>query len=199
MCGRYFIDAGDREWMRVLELLTQEDRQSPAFADMRTGEVYPTHIVPVLTAPDRAHLMQWGFTRFDGKGQVINARSETAGEKSMFRRPLSQGRCLIPASCYYEWRKLEGGGKQKYALSPREPLYMAGLYRREQGAALPRFVIMTRDAAPEIAFIHDRMPVIFDKPAQQKWLERDVALDALLAQAENAIRFEPADGQTALF
>ena len=22
MCGRYFIDAGDREWLRVLELLT---------------------------------------------------------------------------------------------------------------------------------------------------------------------------------
>ena len=46
-------------------------------------------------------------------------------------------------------------------------MLMAGLYRIEESGdtKFPHFVILTRDAAEEISFIHDRMPVMLD-PAQ---------------------------------
>jgi putative SOS response-associated peptidase YedK len=134
---------------------------------MKTGEIYPTDIVPVITS-DSPQLMKWGFTRFNGKGQVINARLETVPEKPMFRKPFAKHRCLVPASYFFEWEK-RGTKKQKYAIGLQDTLYMAGLYRFEQKIPLPTFVILTRPAAPGISFIHDRMPVILTKDLHRVW------------------------------
>ena len=58
---------------------------------------------------------------------------------------------------------------QKYMIQPAGTtnMLMAGLYRIEESGdtKFPHFVILTRDAAEEISFIHDRMPVMLD-PAQ---------------------------------
>ena len=58
---------------------------------------------------------------------------------------------------------------QKYMIQPAGTTHMlmAGLYRIEESGdtKFPHFVILTRDAAEEISFIHDRMPVMLD-PAQ---------------------------------
>jgi putative SOS response-associated peptidase YedK len=47
---------------------------------------------------------------------------------------------------------------------------MAGLFRFERDITLPRFVILTRPAAPKITFIHERMPVILTKDMHEAWL-----------------------------
>ena len=49
-------------------------------------------------------------------------------------------------------------------------IYMAGIYRMEPDAKEPRFVVLTREAAPGIAFIHNRMPVLLDGDARREWL-----------------------------
>ena len=119
--------------------------------------------------------MKWGFLKYDGKGHLINARSETVAEKNIFRKPLFEGRCLIPASNYFEWLTDEHGKKQKYTIKTTSPVsYIAGLYRSEKGSDIPTFVIMTKAAAPKIAFIHDRMPVILERDAQISWLNGDI-------------------------
>jgi putative SOS response-associated peptidase YedK len=155
---------------------------------MPLGEIFPTNIVPVI-APNKQHIatpypMQWGFT-MQGKGQpLINARAESVLEKPIFRKPLLERRCLIPATNYFEWEK-QDNKKIKHAL--RDPIsqviYMAGIYRYEQEKQLPVFVILTRDAAPGIRFIHDRMPVILPKEAREAWVSDSADITSILSSA----------------
>lgn len=173
MCGRYYIEIEADEMMSIMrEVQRNIDRPEHL---VKTGEIFPTNIAPVITQGHNVRPMKWGFTRYDGKGHVINARSESASAKFMFKRPLYEGRCLIPASNYFEWLTDEQGKKTKYAIKTTAPIsYMAGLYRSEKGSDIPTFVILTKAAAPEVAFIHDRMPVILDTDAQLSWLNGSI-------------------------
>lgn len=108
-------------------------------------------MVPVQTGIDRYEAMKWGFSKFDGKGAIINARSESAlGERSMFKKSMMENRCLIPASSYFEWQDIGKRRKKKFEFfaPDRSVLRLAGCYRHEKGSALPVFVILTRQAAP---------------------------------------------------
>lgn len=159
-------------------------------AALSGGEVAPTNQAAVLSPRGRLTVMRWGFPRWDGKGQVINARSETAGEKAMFRDCLRTGRCLIPASWYYEWEK-RGAERVRYALRPPETpvLWLAGLCRRDPAAGEDRFVILTRPAAPGLAFLHDRMPVILPGESRRTWLRGGDPLSAL-AEADEELLYK---------
>lgn len=192
MCGRYYIPEPDDDsgFRTIIEQVKINCKDSPALGEMRLGEIFPTNIVPVI-ADDAPVLMKWGFSRFDGKGQVINARLETAGEKPMFKKSYAMRRCLIPAGYYFEWRK-DGATKQKYALGLDKPIYMAGLYRYEEDLQLPMFVILTRSAASDIAFIHDRMPVIVPEHIQNRWLTGPVDVQELMNSSETHIKYKEA-------
>jgi putative SOS response-associated peptidase YedK len=174
MCGRYYIDPESEELAikKIIREVNERFRNTPQLAQMKTGEIYPTDIVPVLTSESPV-LMKWGFTRFEGKGQVINARLETASKKPMFSKSLARHRCLVPASCFFEWKKQERK-KQKYAIGLQNTLFMAGLYRFEKDRSIPSFVILTRPAAPGIAFIHHRMPVILAPDTHKNWLRGSI-------------------------
>ena len=173
MCGRYFLerDISDAALLRILETL--EAREEGAKI---CGDIFPTDCAPAL-ADGRILSMRWGFARPGGGRAVINARSETAQEKAMFR---CAGRCLLPASGYYEW-----GGEQKrrYAFArPGGAIYMAGLWRREADGE-KRFVILTREATAEAARVHARMPVLFDGELRRAWLDARNPLPELLRAA----------------
>jgi putative SOS response-associated peptidase YedK len=157
---------------------------------MKHGEIFPTDVVPVLTDKAPA-LMKWGFLRYDGKGPIINARLETANEKPTFKKAYETRRCLIPAGHYFEWRK-DGAHKQKYAIGTGKPIYMAGLYTYEKDAPLPLFVILTRPAAPDIAFIHDRMPVIVPEHIRHRWLTAPIGTRELIAASEEELKYKEA-------
>jgi putative SOS response-associated peptidase YedK len=182
MCGRFFIDTDDIDpWMAsIIAEVNFKYANTPALGNMSRGEIFPTNTVPVLAAENgacQAFLMSWGFARYDGKGRVINARSETAGQRPMFRESMLKRRCLIPARHYYEWKANEKGNKTKYAIGfkDRSILYLAGLYRPSPGFKpadnVPEFVILTRSASSSIASIHDRMPVLVPECLSREWLQ----------------------------
>ena len=154
---------------------------------MRHGEIFPTSIVPVI-ANSAPVLMKWGFSRFDGKGQIINARLETADEKPMFKKAYNTQRCLIPAGYYFEWHK-DGSKKQKYAIGTVVPIYMAGLYKFEPDIPIPVFVVLTRPSAPDMAFIHDRMPVIVPVHIRQRWLAAPVGVQKMLELSDETMKY----------
>ena len=197
MCGRYFIDGDDlpEELERILEELNRKNTPE----NLKTsGEIFPSDVVPVLANSRRQDVqpfaMRWGYS-FPGGRPVINARAETAAEKPLFRDGMRQRRCLIPASSYFEWERREGQ-KTKYAIRPAgaEMLYLAGIYHLENhdGAVVPSFAILTRSAAPEIAFIHDRMPVILPPDCARDWLKVENRADEVLRRALQEMELQKA-------
>jgi len=170
MCGRYYID-DNSEYMMGLVREIAAGPDGNRLMDMKLGEIFPTNTVPVITG-ERPRLMQWGFARYNGGGKVINARSETALEKPMFAKSMRERRCLLPASWYFEWQRTGSTKKQKHAISLPDGalLAMAGVFREEKDIPIPVFVILTREAAPGLSHIHDRMPVILPRTLQREWL-----------------------------
>lgn len=196
MCGRFYIDKEIpiEELKDIIAEVNRKIQNNPEYEQIKMplGEIFPTNIVPVI-APNKQHIatpypMQWGFTKFDGKGHIINARSESALIKPIFQKSMLERRCLIPATKYYEW-KTEGKTKLQHALyDPNIPLiYMAGIYRYEQEKKLPVFVILTRKAAEDIRSIHDRMPVILPKEAREAWLSDSADITGILSTALDGI------------
>ena len=172
MCGRYYIEIDEKELQEIVGEVEKITRQSPEQITFKaSGEIFPTDIVPVQTGLHQYQPMQWGFIGFNGK-PVINARSETALEKPMFKTPILERRCLIPASGYYEWQKA-GSSKIKFQFFiPDFPMYLAGCYRQEAQSKVCRFVILTQQAAGGTEAIHDRMPVIIPQERIQTWFDK---------------------------
>ena len=104
---------------------------------------------------------------------TINARAETIRTAASFRNPFKERRCLVPASGWYEWQKLDAKKKRPFHMRPAAgPFAFAGVYDRWKGAngeAITSFAIVTTDAAPSVARYHDRMPVVLDNGQFDDW------------------------------
>lgn len=194
MCGRYRIDDG-RDSIELDEIIEAVNRRMVTEPVKTSGDIFPTDVVPVLARSramkPAAFAMRWGFAMPDGR-HVINARSETAGEKPLFRESMRERRCAIPATSYYEWER-RGKEKIKYAISPvGQPLfYLAGVYRLEGGR--PAFTILTREPAQNIAFIHDRMPVILPPELAADWTDPRYRGEELLRHAVLGVAYEQSE------
>lgn len=189
MCCRFFTgDAEDDEELRaIIDALQRRGGGDAAVA----RDVLPTDTAAVIASSRRlspgVFAMRWGFSGAGG-APVINARSETAHEKPLFAGSMESRRCLIPAGWYYEWER-RSRERVRYAIRPEEAglMYMAGLYQLTPAGA--QFTILTRGAAPDIAFIHPRMPVILPRDALADWIDPRRDGRALLDGAVCQLRF----------
>jgi putative SOS response-associated peptidase YedK len=175
MCGRYYIEISDEELSHIAEMAMKKVKLDYRDISLKTsGEIYPTDTVPVLTGEDEYLPMRWGFA-MPMKKLLINARFETFTEKPTFK---DCGRCLIPASGYFEWKR-SVNPKIKYSFSTKtKPVYLAALFRTEKDKH--NFVILTREAVGEAAKIHHRMPVIIPKEYVADWLARDFDISSAI-------------------
>jgi putative SOS response-associated peptidase YedK len=169
------------------------------------GEVRPRNIAPVI-ALDRKSMtptvfpMVWGFTNpYKSGAPLVNARIETASQKSFWKESWNKHRCIIPASYYFEWQHYtapDGSSKtgQKYMIQTKGSVitYLAGLYAIEErnGISVPVYTILTREPGDGIRFIHDRMPVIFTEKTREAWLDRGADPAKALERCEIQMRFE---------
>ena len=187
MCGRYVItDEGNIDEIEaILQEINNHYKGSSITA--KTGEIFPTNNAPILSiqgGKPSLSLMKWGFPKWDKKGVIINARSETAPEKKMFAKSLATQRCVILSTGFYEWAKTDGKTKEKYLFNSNDSpmLYMAGFYKHniendQEELINSNFVILTRAANESISSIHDRMPVILYKNELVNWLKDDAFVD----------------------
>ena len=187
MCGRYWIDVDERELRDIVNAAAAN--ALPDEMTLKTsGEVFPTDTVPVIAAPENIRPMQWGFTQEGKKQPIINARSETVMERPMFKQPIVRHRCLIPCNGFYEWDAKKN--KYFYHTTGRGLMLLAGIWRRERGARLPRFTILTRQAVGDMLEIHDRMPVIVPRELADTWLLESGKAMEVIGQAVTELGIE---------
>lgn len=176
MCGRYNFTVEQSDEMReVLEKLNAKIHGK----EVKSGEIFPTNQVPLLIGEHNQAspvLSTWGFPKFDKKGVIINARSETAFEKRTFRDSLVSRRCIIPSTGFYEWDSEKR--KIMFRLDGSNALYMAGLYSYYQEDM--RFVILTTGANESISDVHHRMPLVIEKKDIDTWILDNAATNDIL-------------------
>lgn len=184
MCGRYTLMT-DEEYADISKIIEDVqkklDREQPEMA-LKTGEIFPTNLAPILTSAAgtvSAEAAVWGFPHFKGSGVIINARSETAGEKPMFQKSMYTSRCVVPTTGFFEWDKAKT--KYLFNLPEQKSLYLAGLLGTF--ASEKRYVILTADANRSMSAIHNRMPVILTPEQIAPWLtETDYAMARIQQQ-----------------
>ncbi len=233
MCGRYVVFT-EEENAELIEIINGIDQRYKNEAQqMKTGEIFPTDTVPVITASAGSsvgsvgytgstssissvgytcsvsfdssenardvHLFKWGFPNYmKSSAVIINARCETLHEKPTFRKLLGTGRCLVPASGFYEWKAADGSTKKKdkYLIRTADSklIYFAGLFGSfidKTGIPSTRFVIITTDANRQMSQIHSRMPVILQKPEAMAWISpQNKELDSLLRPYGSELTFD---------
>jgi putative SOS response-associated peptidase YedK len=188
VCGRYTV-AVDPQLLAERFNVALPGEIAPRF------NVAPTD--PVLALTERSagrELMvaRWGLIPHWAKdakagARMINARAETLTEKSAYRTLLAKGRCLILADGFYEWRLDPDGRKRpvRYTLEDASPFGFAGLWTGwrdpESNEWLRSCTIVTTTANSLVAPVHDRMPVILGRAAEDAWLDRGVAVEEALS------------------
>ncbi len=193
MCGRFFVALDDPELMAVFRETEADDRET-GLPLPKAGTVFPGDYsaAVVFTPGGKPHCarLRWGFSSLDQKGLLINARAETVLQKATFKDLVRENRCLIPASYYFEWKKDPNTGRKLRHImrdSRSTTIYMAGLFRQEEGETVPRYVILTRDASKDIQHVHHRMPVILDPEERKAWLSDQADVSAVLNAAVSRI------------
>ena len=173
MCGRY--------------ALTKTELLEEYFEFSFTGHqiiprfnIAPNAKIPVIRLREDGQRelidMRWGLVPIWSKpGEklplMINARAEMVSSKPAFRDAFKRRRCIVPASGYYEWQKLPGGEKQPFYNQPQRwaTHWVCWPLGECEGRARDR---RHRDnsGSEETQEIHDRMPVILEKPDFARWL-----------------------------
>lgn len=175
MCGRFTLHGPGDELKSYFEVDGLDDIPD------RYNIAPSQHVLALrLEAGERALAeLSWGLVPSWAKDRnigykMINARSETAREKPSFREALSQRRCIIPASGYYEWQKV-GKQKQPIYVQPKQAPFLAfaGLWERwvdGDGSILESCTVLTKAAHPSFAWLHHRMPVMLNPTGFERWL-----------------------------
>ena len=200
MCTRYYVELSP-ELRPIIEAARNSSLADKMVHHLgrpvkTEGEVRPTDISAVIATTSRGipgyFPMVWGFTSPASGSPLVNCRVETAGSKPLWKESWARRRCIIPAVFYYEWEHFTSpsGTKKtgdKYAIQPAGSTvtWLAGLYRIEDG--YPHFAVLTRTPSPELARIHDRMPVILPAGSIKTWIDPAAPAETLKALADSSL------------
>ncbi|ABI57484.1 protein of unknown function DUF159 [Alkalilimnicola ehrlichii MLHE-1] len=195
MCGRFALSASlERIAADWFELQGVGPEGGPRY-NITPGTAIPAFLSDGGKGAELAAL-HWGFRpAWAREGPMpINARAEKAATSPYFREAFARRRCLVPADGWFEWQEAEGG-KQPYFVTQRPRatapvLFLAGLWTPGPDGTPGSCAILTEPAAPVLAHIHHRQPVVLDPECRWAWLDPDLRDRRAIRQAVR--RLDPA-------
>ena len=165
MCGRFTLDTSK---ISLKDFGVTRTRYTPP----ARFNIAPTTGIAVVRQEDERELveMRWGLLPSWAKPdlklpRMINARAETVATKPAFRSAFKSRRCIVPATGYFEWKKLPDGTKQPFYCTRKDALAFAAIWEGETVATI------TTEPNKEAAQVHNRMPVILEKDQYDRWME----------------------------
>ena len=178
MCGRYTQTASGDEVAEAFAL-GEREALAPRYNICPTQKAAVVRVDPDTGRRGLVHLT-WGLVPRTALGEErghINARAESAWERPTFAEAFAERRCLVPATGFYEWQKLDDGKRRPWLLrlAASGPFAFAGLWEpaSAQPGASPTFTILTTEPNDLARVVHDRMPVILDPEDYARWLDPD--------------------------
>jgi putative SOS response-associated peptidase YedK len=162
--------------------------------------VAPTAQVPIVVLAEdggeELRAARWGlippwWQKSAPPSMTFNARSEDAAQKPTWRDSLRAARCWMPARGWYEWNRNEpaldaagrGTGQPYFLFRPGKPvLAFAGIWatwQRPGTGTVVSCALLSKKAAPGIARIHPRMPVVLRPESQSRWLDPAIPPDEI--------------------
>lgn len=176
--------SGNFNLKKRFKLKTQPDLNSVK-ANLNGFEYPKMQIITVNNPNEITTDYNWGLIPNWAKTNEIrkftlNARAETILEKPAFKNVVTN-RCLILATCFYEWHWLDEKGKikQKYQITSaeNEVFCMAGIFSQWINPTTliteKTVAMVTTQANETMQFVHNhkkRMPIILNKNMEQNWL-----------------------------
>ena len=201
MCGRYVFTAEEKEIKKEFDTTVekiQEGAEKQVLA--KRYNIAPSQMIAAVRQFEDGRVLsglKWGLVPSWAKeesigNRMINARAETLLEKPSFRNAFRSRRCIIPASGFFEWKRMgDKSGKQPFYFYLKDkPVFgFAGLWEewtdKETGKRLESCAIITTEANAVLEPVHDRMPVILKAENYAEWLDPQnadaTALQKLLA------------------
>lgn len=179
MCGRFTQKTSPTDLAKWLGLA-----EVPADLGARYN-IAPSQDVLAIPnhGPRHAEVFRWGLVPAWAKdpaigNRLVNARSETCGEKPAFREALRSRRCLLIADGFYEWRRVRNQATPVYfQRADGKPFLIAGLWEIAQAGRpldeppLRTCCLLTTPANATVAPTHHRMPVLLMPEAMDRWLD----------------------------
>jgi putative SOS response-associated peptidase YedK len=177
MCGRFKLHRSDKAILaekfcvREEDIFDPEDELDNAPGSWRT-------VVGTKDAERILLKMRWGFRmQIQGKSKLVfNTKSEDVLDSKLWKPRFTSSRCIIPASGFYEWKKVNGktGPKFDITVAGRSLFGFAGLWgnwtNSKTNQVEKTFSIFTTVPNERFAEYHNRQPVILDPSEYDEWL-----------------------------
>jgi putative SOS response-associated peptidase YedK len=174
MCGRFALSAKTKDIEKLMPDMMVKKTGNPSF------NISPFSEIPIIYNDGGITLNQseWGLnlnykTKNSTTNKIINSRLESLNTKSFFKNLFINSRCLIPASGYYEWKKVNSKSKLPYYIKTKNAdiLTFAGICTGyEEVSQSLSCSIITVEPQKSIEFIHNRMPLIIGEKYRDLWL-----------------------------
>ena len=186
MCGRFGLH---HAWQTTSSFLF--DQFKVEFDETKLSlplyNIAPTQQVLILIhygTHYRVGLSTWGFSLSSTHSKpVINARSESVFETTLFRQSIRTKRCLILASGFYEWQRTTTPSQPSWFYDQSKPfLVFAGLYQtilNKNDQKIVQSAMLTTSANEVMKPIHDRIPVMLNGDQYQHWVHPKTPIDEL--------------------
>lgn len=140
-------------------------------------EIFPGRKASVFYLADgelRQRELLWGFPVDWSKSPVVNTRLESGLEgRKMWQEIFTEGRLLLPALGFYEPHRRE------MVPSPRSARPIKQQYLFDRGGEMffmaaisdgKYFSLVTTPPSPQVARVHDRMPLVLEEDELKIWL-----------------------------
>lgn len=208
MCGRFVVARANAELLPLFDVDTAGDDLPNVSFNIAPSQQVAVVLDSLKTEQRRLESARWGlvppFKKALNDGPTpFNARSEKLGSSGMYRSAFASRRAVIPASGFFERRKLSD--LQSFYIAPADGgmLAFAGLYEwwRDPAAAADdpgRWVLsttmLTHPPIGRMAQVHDREPVYLAPDMIDAWLDPTEQGDETLLAAARASSEEVAAG-----